>query len=521
MKNKLIEIFWLLVVILPSVLPAILGHNIMGTDTIPHLARAFNFHQASLAGQFPPRWADSLFFGYGLPAFVAGASLPYFLMEIFLFFKANIAQSYVLVEIACHFLSAIGVYLAAKIIFGKKTPALVATVIWTYASYHLGNIYGRSAFWEVVASVFPGWSIYAVLLSRRSILLSVILQSFMIGWLFLSHLPSIIVYLPFVTFLYILIVAEDKLKNLAILFVSGLLGLGISATMILPTLFERNYLLATRTLNDVYLNYFSVNIEFPVLIIVTLSVLYILIKKEFPHIMRFAFALFALGIFFNWEGSSVIWSKVPFFKYVLYPSRFYLLINLSAGLMLGAIVKKAFVAFLIIGFVIITFLSSVNGSNDWERINKLDLVHYRKSASTSDEIIPMGISMNVKAGDLSPDPKIISGNGEIISFTKFGKEKTVIVETTVPSVVSMGTLYYPGWQTLVDDQERFPNTGFVTTDKTDYSGMIVQPVGVGLHKIKIRWQETPLRLLANLMTIGSIGAWVILLLYESYIYRKR
>lgn len=528
-KAFILEMALFLVAVLPSLLPAVLGYNIAGIDMLLHLARAFNFDKVLLAGQIPPRWAPDLFYNYGLPAFAAGSSFPYLLVSFFHKLSLSFGQSYVLVEVLAYLFSSLGVYFACKTFFKKKVAALAAAMLWAYSWSHLENLYLGSTFWQVVATIYPGWSLYAIYLSRKFFLKAVLLQSLVSAVLFMSHPPSVVLFIPFVTILFMFIY-QVKIKSFLITIAGIILGLGISATITLPTLFERNYLLATRTLGNLFMDCFSyhwrlpswsnADISWTVYIIVVLTLVWTIKRSKLSKLTRFSFLLFILAIFFNWEGSALVWQKIPFFRYILYPFRFFALAELAAALMVGELLENLnvsgkvsglFVGIIII-FSLIIFWSPQKISNDWQKVNSWDLANYRGSASTMDEIIPMGISNDVKYGALPFRPEIISGDGEITEVTQTPRTKLVKVLTRTPSVVSIGTLYYPGWQTLVDDKEVFPNTSFITTDNKDYTGLITQPVGIGEHKVLIRFQETPLRNLANLISAASFSLWVFVLL---------
>src|SRR3989344_2672811 len=76
----------MLLFVLIFLLPAMSGFFKPGFyaahDAVWHIARFWQFHLSFETGQIPVRWAPTLLYGLGYPAFIVNFHLPYYLMEI-------------------------------------------------------------------------------------------------------------------------------------------------------------------------------------------------------------------------------------------------------------------------------------------------------------------------------------------------------------------------------------------------------------------------------------------------------
>ncbi len=132
-----------------------------------------------------------------------------------------------------------------------------------------------------------------------------------------------------------------------------------------------------------------------------------------------------------------------------------------------------------------------------------------------------GLIMNtVWMGDARSYPyqkvkgSIIEGSGTILTRQEGGIEHVYEVQASTPIRMLDYTFYFPGWEVLVDGNT-FTNIEF---QDPSYRGLITFIVPEGSHRVVVRFRETKVRMLGNILSlIGMIGAGV----YAWYVLKKK
>ncbi|MGA9351424.1 MAG: hypothetical protein WBW48_21810 [Anaerolineae bacterium] len=236
------------------------------------------------AGVFPARWMPDAAYGLGYPFFSFYASLPYYVAALFKLWGFGFIWSIKLTQSLGFVAATASMYLLAKRLFHREASAILAALAYTYAPYHLVNVYVRgdalSEFYAFVFYPLIFWALLRlrdslsagkalpqtdqlnhVILSERSerrisfrmpgtgcfALLSmtsnIALVALAYGGLILTHNISALTFSAFVV-LYILLAASRTPGRAKWLTVSALglgLGLAISAWYWIPALLEGKY----------------------------------------------------------------------------------------------------------------------------------------------------------------------------------------------------------------------------------------------------------------------------------------
>ncbi|MFQ6015742.1 MAG: 6-pyruvoyl-tetrahydropterin synthase-related protein [Anaerolineae bacterium] len=111
------------------------------------------FDQAIRDGVLWPRWGIDFALGYGYPLFNFYAPLVFFVAETFHLLGAGLTGAVKLTYLVTFISSALAMYAFVGRLWNKTAGVLAATV-YTYAPYHLVDIYVRSSLAEFFAFIF-------------------------------------------------------------------------------------------------------------------------------------------------------------------------------------------------------------------------------------------------------------------------------------------------------------------------------------------------------------------------------
>jgi len=84
---------------------------------------------------------------------------------------------------------------------------------------------------------------------------------------------------------------------------------------------------------------------------------------------------------------------------------------------------------------------------------------------------------------------------------------TANITTSQPVEIRANTFYFPGWRLYVDNRESLINK--------DQYGLIKFTVTPGSHDIRLVFKNTPVRTLANAISIATLILLVLLLIREN------
>ncbi|HEY3175000.1 MAG TPA: hypothetical protein VGK94_04480 [Candidatus Polarisedimenticolia bacterium] len=141
-----------LLLCLPALIPASLPGWFEGHDDL-HIYRLIEYDAALRDGQVPPRWFPDISAGYGNPHPNYYAPLFYIVAEVFHLAGAGLILSLKLAIAAFLLLTSVTMYRLALPFVGTA-GALVAAAAYTYAPYHLLDLYVRMAFSELTVFAF-------------------------------------------------------------------------------------------------------------------------------------------------------------------------------------------------------------------------------------------------------------------------------------------------------------------------------------------------------------------------------
>jgi len=231
-------------------LPAIAGPGIVNTrgggDSPFLVLRTHQMEQALRSGAFPARWMADAALGLGYPAFTYYAALPYYLSAAASLSGLGALGGIKLAQLIGFLLAGGAAYGLARALDLRRPGALLASVAYSYAPFHLVNMYVRGdALSEFYAmGLFPLALLQAVLLMRRPGLMRALALAVTYAALACTHNISAMLASPLLVLWIIGLSgqAPSGRRRWALLLGGGALALGLalSAWFWLPALAERD-----------------------------------------------------------------------------------------------------------------------------------------------------------------------------------------------------------------------------------------------------------------------------------------
>ena len=374
-----------LLLLLPALAPLFApGYFFEAHDAYHTVFFLVEFDQAIRDGVLWPVWGPDLALGFGYPLWLLYAPLPYYVAEIFHLLGAGFITAVKLTWAAAFVLGAIGAYRLARR-WWSPAAGLVAAVSFSYAPYHLAQIYVRGALAEFTALAWVPWALLAFdrLWSeprpRRAALAAL---SF--GALLLTHTVSTLLSAPIIGGYVVLrwIQAARGVQRegrrpaaLQATLWSGVAltaGAGLAAIFLLPMLLERGYVAEAQWVSAtynfrqhfVYLNQFfdtrwgagysvpgaADGMSFQLGILPALGGVLCLVgllqggvrgQPAQPSFrsqgeMRLLLILVAGALFAMTPASAALWDALPLVDLVQFPWRFLTVIAVALALLSGA-----------------------------------------------------------------------------------------------------------------------------------------------------------------------------------------
>src|SRR3989344_513331 len=558
MRNKLLALLLILIgaVIIswPLTKP---GLPIIHDDQ--QVARLFVFDQALRAGQFPVRWVDGLGFGFGYPLFVFYPPLVYMLSEIFHVLGFGFIDSIKLVFFASIFVSGLTMYIFVKELFGKMA-GVISALFYMLVPYRAIDVFIRGALAESFSFVWLPlilWSLYR--LQRTEKTLYIYISAFFLALLMITHnlifLPFMLI-LPFYLF-FLILVSDNKKKFIVNCFWSIVASLGLSAFFWLPAILEKKFTIVDQLLLVNLANY-NIHFVYPqqlwnwtwgfggsaagladgisfkigklhVLLSIAAFILSSICLFKSKVMSRLSvvscqlsvvfFILFVFSAFMTTFYSKPIWDLIPPLAYLQFPWRFLIFTALFSSLLAGAFVYflrlpilKLIAASLLIILVFIPnfklFKPQTYQLDLTDEIATSKQVINWEVSSSSFEYLPKDVPLYV--GELGTNlvkikrdeiPKqkveILSGVSNIENLKVKPSKITFDITAKKEAEVRINNFNFPGWQAQVNQTRTF-------IDDNNKFKLITLNVPAGIHQVKVEFKNTPIRALANLLTLATI-----------------
>lgn len=543
------------------------GYFNMHDDTQP--ARIQQMSKELSSGQFPVRWVGDLGYGFGYPLYNFYAPLPYYTASFFYLSGIDLITSTKIMFIIGILLAAFSMYFLGNALWGE-VAGVTTSILYTYAPYHAVNVYVRGAVGELYAYGFLPIFLLGILnifsfsgndnkkngkftelgkVAELKFRQAILLSSLALSGIVLSHNILAIVSVFFISLFLLfyfgyLLIREKSMVVLKIIFISLILGLGLTSFFSIPALAEKNYTQVAKLtamgsdfhLHFVYLGQLwdsawgyagsapglADGMSFKIgklnLLVGAGALLIVLrywrnkdIGRKKMWLFILMLLLFILSVFFMLVQSAVFYETIPLFAYIQYPWRF-LNFGLLSLTVLGSFIfivrQKIFrysAAVLIVGLTIIFntkyFMPQKSFSVDaLSYISPLNLRY--KISKISDEYLPTNFKTAKGAENVAYQALLSSDQMTVNTLSERSTHKLYSVNAAESHMVTTNISSFPGWRITIDGKK-------VAIDGR--SGRIAFYIPSGKHLLDIKFVNTPIRFAANTVSIFSL----ILLLYVS------
>lgn len=502
--NKKTSFFILLLILLmiPAVYSLLINGFFESDDSGWMVIRFSAFYQALSDGQFPVRFLGMLNYGYGYP--VADFLYPGFmylavpLRLLGLSFVSSIKIILILSMIGGGFFT----YLWLRKMF-DEVSALLGAVFYTYAPYHLFDLYKRGSVGEILSLAIIPFIFWQ--LERKSVFWLTIGIFFII----LGHNTLAILFLILIFFYAGLdIFVSKNRRQIALKYFTALfLGIGMASFFWIPAVYDLKYTYFSQIQISDWSKYFAdLGLITPSLVVIVFIFLLIIFKKIKIRTHRLTILFLTVSLFSLFLATSIsafVWDIIPS-SFVQFPFRFLSLLIPSVAFLVAcsvSVFNKKNRIILTTVLIIIAIVSAFPFLSPEIKSNKEDSFYSTNEATTTvkDEYMPIWVKDKpIKRFD----NKVEFINGGEVSNLIYDSKK-IYFETSDQSskIVKVNTIYYPGWIAKVNNSET--NIMF-----DNPQGVMEIRLPKGNNRVELFFTETPLRMLSDLM---SAFAFVLLI----------
>ncbi len=519
------------------------------------------FDAALRDGALYPRWATDMTFGYGYPVWIILAPLPYYLGEAFHLLGLDFVSAVKAVDALALFASGLAMYLFASRVLGKN-EGLLAAVAYLFVPYHLVDLYVRAAAAEFLAFAFPPlvlWALYELIIGRRTLFAPVAALAY--AGLVLTHVQMAVLFSPVIG-LYILLLwafswrgaASQGPGSLARLIViptaSILLGVLLSATFLLPVLFEQRYLtnepliggffdfrqhfISPAQLLSPFWGYgyaginggdqFSLQLGVAPLFLAALAL--VTLRRGIRSLLAaqvIFFACVTLGvILLMLPLSAPFWeAAAPIIAFLQFPWRLLTITALALAFLSGAALRAfaredRFPAALVLALLAaVAMFPFARPQYTEARFNNSVLMDFevKDHELLGDTIWMTGerpqdspLVEQYRAGAITQKAVIVEGEGKVELLAHRSQGDEVLVTAVTPVRLQFYTRYFPGWTVTVDN-------ALVPVEPYGDQGLLAVQVPAGTHTVTSRFGDTWPRQAGaaiSLVALATALAWLVL-----------
>jgi hypothetical protein len=510
-----------------------LGLPLLGTKFLPthdgeyHIIRFMEFYRMLSDGYMFPRWAPTLNSGFGIPIFLFHYPFPNYVGSALHILGFSFVDAFKLSLFLAYTLAAGFLYLFL-VVRRDRWSAWVGTMAALLVPYWFLDIYVRGSIGEVWA--FAWFFAALAALSRHRFGFA----AMSIALLITSHNIQAMILFPFIV-MFAWPTGSKGMWSIAI-------GCMLSAYFWLPALIERSFVVGLNTVNplDHFASWYELlipswgsqfsgatfvankmSLQIGVMPLAWCLVAGWLVLRRGGKIERKnAVAILVLATLVIWlmlPASSSAWTSLPGLAYIQYPWR---LLSLTIPLVAAAASYAASkLSKAVAGVLVLLSILFVYGYTRPAVYEPRDDAYYQSRPSFTDGTSSMGNAFStVWTGWVqkrATDPAILlSGTGTISTVSHGWLDLELTVFADAESVVRVNTAYFPGWTVR--------ENGISVPIEYEKSGRIDIPVGPGTHQLRVRFEDTPIRIVGNIVSLTGLF-WLCgsAILRGIYAYRNR
>ena len=511
--------------------------------------------------QIPCRWVPDMGYGYGYPLFNYYPPLPYLVGQLVRLGGFSYVDTSKILFAFSFIASGVTMYYLGKEFFGR-IGGIVTAVFYVWAPYHAVDVYVRGAMnesWALIWFPFILYASYKLITDKAKPLLKWILL-LAIAWfgLFTSHNLMVLVFSPlFAVWCLIWLLKSKNWLRIRELLYAGLWSFGLAAFFSLPVILEKD-LVQTDTLVRGYFDYTahfasigqllfsrfwgygasvwmveedlmsfqigSYHWMIPAIIGIIITYQFIRHRRLDRQVMACVFFLVIgwAAAFLTHNKSIHIWQLVKPLEFVQFPWRFLTIVIFAFSFVVGYLfvhiprMVRVFLAILLVTLCVsyswnyfvpesgqlrpLTDEAKFSGL-PWDRQQTAGIYDYLPVQSDTAPTQPRANLVDY-----------IDGSGEVMNVVEGTDWARFVLQAEEDSLVRINLYDFPEWEVLVNgnDVEEF-------VPEAENWGRMHIHVPSGTHEVSIELQNTPERILGNLLSLLSWGA---LLIAAYRLYKK-
>ncbi len=545
---------------LPAASPLIQPTLTASADGLLHLYRVVALEQAIRQGALFPRWLPDLAFGYGFPLFVFYAPLAYYLTAAL----SAIGLGPVLAQNAslglALFVAGTGVYFLVRDRFGPKA-GLLAGVAYVYAPFQLTNALfrgGLPAAWALALYPLAFWALSRLIKTGWWRWLPVATLALGLAWL--THNTLTLLFAPLLVGYVawdLIFFGPGRARRLWLAGLAWLSSLGLAAFFLVPALVEQQFAQVQRVITSPDFDFRYHFVTLPDLLTLPPPANTGLLNPELPHTLGLAqlgliaaglllrlivgsqshrfpastapahrfdaaqralvsFAIVALltAVVMMLPLSRPLWEALPIIEFVQFPHRWLGPAALMLAVLIGTIVAalpERWGSWLAGVGITLIFLAS------------LPLLYPRYLASPIDATLTgmdayeqmggtvgttsFGEYLPVWAQQVPREPPALPATRLDPAYLPPGATAEPVVvsfnhtelrlDSPQPFQAVFHRFYFPGWSARLNGQS-------VAVAPFSERGLIRVDVPAGRQQLELFFQDTPVRRVANAISVGSL-----------------
>ncbi len=512
--------------------------------------RVFELDQAWQRGVLYPRISPNLNFGLGAPLFQFYPPLASYgallLHKLGLGFVAATKGMMALNLLA----GGLGVYGYVRWLTAKRLGAVTAAALFLLSPYVLLTTFERGAAAEAMAlALLPWlvWTMHCLLDDHRFWAIS--LAALLVAATLLAHNITALFVLPAVlAYAGILAAARRNYAALGRMGLAFVLGLGLSVFYWLPALAELRYtraetmmlqgvndvtnglVNASRLVQDTWAAIYSGDDRFRYgLLMFVYGIAGMVSLPWQDRRLRLNAALLAGAwvaiLLLQLRPAEVFWQQMPLVRFIQFPWRLYGLATFCSVVLLGILLNSermvATPRWLQTGLALALIAGALLAHTPYARVDTLTLwTDLREQKVALPNLYELGrlefplftdytpVSMQIYGSEIAksrPADAIIRAEKvpapavKIQSVVQGGFD--LAVSSAEPFPIKAPRAFFPGWQVYVDGAP-------VATAGSGPLGLVTAVVPAGEHRVRIQFDQTPLRTAADIISWLSLAAIV-------------
>lgn len=475
------------------------------------------FHQALVQGQFPVRLLARLNHEYGYP--VANFLYPGFmyLAEIPKLLGFGLVDSIKIILGLSMVGSAVFAYLWLAKIFDKFS-ALIGSVVFLYAPYHLFDIYTRGSVGEVLALAVVPFILWQ--LERESVFFTTVGLALLI----ISHNTLALLFLPLILCYMVLnvYIAKKREKLIRMYLYILVFSLQISAFFWVPAIFDLQFTVFSKTPVSDWSRYFvgfDLTSFSMIIIFLTTMTLFLSRKVEFAR-YRLTALFFILGVFSLFLStilSKPLWQALPV-SFIQFPFRFLSVTILCTAFLATfvlSITSGKLKRFLTLGIVVLALFSSKPFITPSAYFDKGEGFYATNEDTTTvrNEYMPKWVK-TLPTERPKELVQFIVGSGNIENVWTNAKEVHFSLKTKNPVAISINKIYFPGWKAFINKKE-------VELLHDNTKGLMLLSIPPGDNSISLVFGETRVRILSDIVSVlGLLGLIIFVRMNHEKFHQK-